>query len=655
MKKKLFLIPLLLIFLFTSTPQPANAFVCGNCKQIWQGFLDYAYEGADLVKGALTNANTFLTGVNTSLTLVNQTIFRPLQDMLMIASILKSSTAIKTLVLGSVGGQTSLLITNPQFYLKQQGVNSLKISVGSVATANGVYSNSILNSIVLNSRVNSDPSGALANCANSSIPSTIQKNLCEDSQLTKIAINDVMASDGSYILSTMTARKTEIYNKLCIGNPTTDKALAQALTTAGKQTGAGGWDTWLATTGGDNEYAKTNNCLAIAAQQQAAMIAAKAADLQRGNGIISKTECLLKVTNPATGEQDCVEESITQAGYQLSEAFKSAINAPLDVVKNAFGTGGTFAAVGPLLSNIGQLLGNVNMIRNSVLAVQSVVSSSVPGSGGDPRLQITLKGQTAPGNLLTVTSSSTVINTPVVSSSNTQDLASNPTARTQLIKPILDQLDQHLTSLSTLKTSDNEYLTVIAEYTSYLEGIRSCYQGLITSFPQKTFAPVNGPGYYAGQTFPSLANDQRVKDALDYYTNKKTGVTKLTTDITKELSLITQTNAFVTRTKNTMSTSNSTEEISAAFDSYNSTVESQSLPSAYAGTSRLGDISTFKSNMDAEIRDLTGMEGSESYTGKIAQLNNQCRAMRTDEQARRDAAQAAQDEAKIFISGGGGN
>lgn len=622
-----------------------------------QFIISQATRIGQFAKETITAASNVVGDAASSFNSIQQNIIRPVQDALMIASVISSSNKIKTLVLGSVGGQTSLLITNPQFYLKQQGVNSLKISVGSVATANGVYSNSILNSIVLNSRVNSDPSGALANCANSSIPSTIQKNLCEDSQLTKIAINDVMASDGSYILSTMTARKAEIYNKLCIGNPATDKALAQALTTAGKQTGAGGWDTWLATTGGDNEYAKTNNCLAIAAQQQAAMVAAKAADLQRGNGIISKTECLMKVTNPATGEQDCVEESITQAGYQLSEAFKTAIGAPLQTIMSSIGTGagGFGASLTSLLSNIGQLLGSVNSIRNSVNSIQgsaAIISSNLGGTGGDPRLQITLKGQTAPGTLLTVTSTSTNPNTPVTSTSAEQDLAGNP-MKTQLTNPIFDQLNKHLATLSTLKTTDNQYLTAIAEYTSYIEGVRSCYQGLVTSFPQKTFAPVNGPGYYAGQTFPSLANDQRVIEALAYYATKKTSTDKLKTDITTELSLVDQTKTLVTTTQTSIANSNSTQEISTLFDTYNTTVTNRNLPSFFTGTLRDADIMTYKENTASAVADYTGVTGAESMTGKIAQLNNQCRAIRTEEQAKRDAAQAAQDEAKTYSAGGG--
>lgn len=661
---------LIALMLFSINVKPAKAFlgfgdIVFDPAAFGQFIVSYGTQIGQFVSENLTQANTYLTQLNTYATMYNQTIFRPIQDALMIKSIIQSSNGIKSLILGSVGGQTSLLIQNPQFYLKQQGVNSLKISVNSVSQANGVYSNSILDSIIRKARVASDPAGALANCSKSSIPKTIQDSICtDDVKLQSLAADDVAKMQGNDPAA-IKARATELWEKLCIGDPNTDPALADVLTQVGKQTGVGGWNSWLAMTGGDNEYKKTNDCVALAEQQQAALIEAKAADLQRGNGIISKTECLKKSTD-LNGAEICEEESITQTGYQLSEAFKSAINAPLDVIKNAFGTGGTFSVVGPLLTNISQLMGNINMMKSSLNLVTGTLSPT--GPGGDPRLQILIKGQTSPGSLTTIYSSSTLTssstttidpNIPMGSSTPTQDLAGNLDAKNALTKPILDLLTQHSASLITLKNTDNNsYLPAIAEYLRYIDGVGNidgigCYNKLITDFPVLVFPSFTTPMYYAGKTIPSVANDPRIKEALDYYNAKKTSIATLKTQIANELSLIGSTKSFIDNTISKIANSNSTEEISGYLDAYNTYIEVNQVPSAMSGATRESDVMKYKANTATDIRDFTGITGAESYSGKIAQLNNQCKAIRTEEQAKRDAAQQEYDYAKNFVPGQG--
>ena len=175
MKKRLFIVPFLLAFLFTSTPQPANAIFCGNCKQIWQGFEDKIMQTFDLAKDTLTSISSGTTAIQQTVSTLNQVVFRPIQDAMMLMSMIKSGNMIKNLVLGGVGGETSLLIQNPERYLKQKGVESLKLSVGSVVKADGVYSDSILDAVVSQARSRSDVKGQLAALSKSSIPNTVQK------------------------------------------------------------------------------------------------------------------------------------------------------------------------------------------------------------------------------------------------------------------------------------------------------------------------------------------------------------------------------------------------------------------------------------------------------------------------------------------------
>jgi hypothetical protein len=358
--KKLQTIFITTVLLFSLNTQPAVALIV----------FDPAAQSTrlvQLVKEVATMLSSAAIEVSQGVATFNQTVFRPLQDALMLASIVKSSNVIKNLVLGGLNGQVSLLKTNPELFLKQQGVIAQKVNVNYVDKANGVYSNSIISSVVSQARVASDIEGTLGSLSKSSIPSIVQKELCEDSKLTAVAQNDVGSSDPAAVA----ARKGEIYGKLCTGDPNTDPALAQALTAAGEATGAGGWDVFLAKTAGDNTFTKTNLALAVVEKNRLEKIAAEATRLTIGNGVTDKTECTAKSSGQAGTV--CAEKIITNLGYQLSESFKSAINAPLDVMKNAFGTGGTFSSI---LGSVASIVGSVQSIQQSLNSVTSTATNT---------------------------------------------------------------------------------------------------------------------------------------------------------------------------------------------------------------------------------------------------------------------------------------
>jgi hypothetical protein len=631
-----------------------------------------------------TTVSSGVSAVQQTVSTINQTILRPLQDAMMLVSIINSSTKIKNLVLGSTSGQVSLLIQNPQRYIQQQGVESMKLNVNYVSKADGVYSNSIMDAVISKARTNSDTEGQLASLSKSSIPKTIQNDLCEDSKLESVAMNDVSNTMDVPTLEAVRARKVEIHNKLCVGDPNTDKALAQALTTAGDQTGAGGWGRFLAVTGGDNQYTKTNQALNVIEAQKVQREAAEAADLARGNGVVSKTECLRKSYDAKTGLDVCVEKSITNSGYQLSESFKSAINAPLDVLKNSYGTGGSFSSI---LGSVASIIGSVNSISNSINSLQGTansLTSSISGlTGGDPSLQININGKipltssnggngtytvgssngSPTGNTsgVGITNNSQMYTQPTytntttnTTASYTQDLVANPVAKDSLLKPIKKQLNLHLQTLTTLENSDINYLSEIGNYIIALNGVPGCYQQLISSFPKETLTAVY---YFPETTFPSIANDERIVSALNYYTTKKTATDKLKSDIITEKNTIGLTRELVTQTLNNVTTSNSTEEIAFLFDAYNSKVENNNWPSSTSGISREGEVMSYKSMIVEETRDYTGVAGAESFNGKLTVLKNTCAAIRAEEQAKRDASRQARQDAinnGSVNQGGGG-
>lgn len=653
--KRLQIIFLLTIMLLT--PKPALAlFGVGDIVFDPAAFGEFVVaQGTrlgQLAQEVSTGTNAPLTTANTYLTMVNSTIFRPMQDAMMLISIFSSGEKIKALILGSVSGQTALLITNPERYIKQQGVNSLKVNYNYVSQADGIYSNSILDSVVAGARVKSDTAGRLASLSKSSIPKTIQDDLCEDNKLSTTAMNDVIKSDGTYDLDAYIARKQELDAALCQGDPNTDPALAQALTTAGEQTGAGGWGTFLAKTGGDNNYTRTSQALNVIEEDSLLKEATEAADLARGNGIVSKTECIKRSYDAKTGLDICVEKAIESPGYQLSESFKSAINAPLDILKNSYGTGG---AVSSVLGSISSIVGTIGSMTSTVNSMKSTTSGlSTLGPNGDTSLQINTKGTpnyVAP--TISLGGTAVQVNMPTnTTTSFAQDLAGNQNGKDSIIKPIKTLLNQHLKLLGTLEKSDTDYLAAISTYAGQLEDLNNCYQRLITDFPQETLSPINS---FLGANFPSLANDPRVINALSYYTTKKSATNSLRAEITGEQNLIGETRTLITNTQSTITNSNSTEEISAAFDFYNTTVENNNLPSPATGAiSREGDVLSYKTETNKDTANYFSSLGNDSMDGTITKLNRQCAAIRTEESTKRGNARAERDAAMNQSYGGGG-
>lgn len=639
--------------LFSLSTKPAHAIPVFDAGAFGQRIGDQIMQAGTLAKEVIIAGNSYLTTANTYLTMYNNTIFRPLQDMMMLVTIFSSGDKIKSLILGGVSGEAALLIQNPERYIKQQGVNALKANVNYISKADGIYSNSIMDSVVSQARVRSDLGGRLAYLSKSSIPQAIQDDMCEDSKLEGIALNDVTDAEGNYTLEDLRDRKAELYTSLCEGDPNTDKDLAQALTTAGEQTGAGGWGVFNAKTGadgkgGDNNFTKTNLALNAIEADRLLKEAMEAADLTRGNGIVSKTECLVRSTDETTGLDVCLEKSIQSPAYQLSESFKSAINAPLDILKNSYGTGGTVSSI---LSSIGSIVGTISSMTGTLNSMKSTVSGlSTLGPDGDTSLQINIKGTPGYAPITPGGGSNPEINTPInASTTYTQDLVNNPTGKASVVKPLSSILGKHLTLLTTLEKSDKSYLSAIDAYMSKLNTVQSCYQQLITSFPTETLTAIN---YFPETILPSIASDQRVVNALAYYNSKKTATETLKTEITNELSLVDQTRALVNGTQNTITNSNSTEEIIATLDNYNSTVENNNLPSPVNGAAtREGDVVSYKADTDKDSADYFSAVGNDSLDGNITKLNRQCVAIRTEEQAKREAARAAQAEASVVQGG----
>ena len=255
--KRIFFALILVATLYSANVQPTYAIFCGNCSTWVNDLIEYAMQGSQYASELVTEYHSTAIDYNTTLVQINDTILKPLRDGLTIAAIVSTGNNMQNLILGGMGNER-LLVTNPEQYLKNKANLSISINLNTIANQNSIYSNSIMNSIINSTRSTSNINNTLASLSQSSIPSTVQRNLCADATLSKTAQDDVRKADGTYVEADFTARKRTLYDSLCVGNPTTDQALAQKLMAVNQQKPSiGGWDTWLATTGGDNQYTRS--------------------------------------------------------------------------------------------------------------------------------------------------------------------------------------------------------------------------------------------------------------------------------------------------------------------------------------------------------------------------------------------------------------
>src|SRR5690349_4427823 len=137
--KYFFAVACLLFAMTLSTVQVSHAqYIVADPLTEEGTFLSYA---EDLVSTAADVA----TEVNTYFSYLQESVLDPLANALIIVTQIQQQTNTINLITGSFNGN-SLLIQNPEQWIKNKGLNSVKISIGNIAQQNGVYSNSLFGS-----------------------------------------------------------------------------------------------------------------------------------------------------------------------------------------------------------------------------------------------------------------------------------------------------------------------------------------------------------------------------------------------------------------------------------------------------------------------------------------------------------------------------
>jgi hypothetical protein len=561
----------LLTALYTfSLSQSAYAIFCSNCSQFVTQIPQYATE-------LITKGATFGTQINTFLTQNKLLVLDPIANGLIAASVLKQQSQTINLVTGALGGGDALLQINPEKWIKDQGLNVVQVSLSDITGQKGIYSDSLFSSVVSSFKASNSPlETTLASLGGSTIPKTVQTNLCSDDALTRVAKNDVMRNDGTFDAAALAERKRTIYNSLCVGNPATDKQLATRLQQVSSQRpDIGGWDTWLAITNGDNAYNKSVQATLVISKAAEEKKAAAKDDLSRGGGVVSPRKCdpgqqVQKAPNgdPVLNISDalCRATTLTNTGSAVSASFQSALNAPLERLLGSFGSG--------ILSTLSSLLS----ARNSIALLTNAFGGATGGSSG---------GGT--NTSVTVTSSSTP----------TQDLVNNPEGKKALTDPTLLRIDTYLTYLDKLAQQDSNLLAEVAIAETAAASIQGCYERLMEDF--------NIDRQYPG-----------IDEAFSYRTNRVEALASFRTMVGNDTAAIASARTFIAETKTKINASNSSDEIGALYDAFEAKIANGTFPTDSAHFQREAEYQTLRGENQIEE-----LEGGTSF-----RLRGQCTQIR---------------------------
>ncbi len=568
--KKILLSLLLTLSLYSSTSQPASA--------QWAVF-DAANFGANLptsVSTAADAATNSITTIQQTLDTVNKTILIPMRDALTLIQIFQNSKMITALITGSMGADP-LLVTNPELYLKNKGIAITQGGIDALAKQNGIFSNSIIGSVVISAKFNSSSlTFKLNNINKSNIPSITQGKICnDDAALSQMARSDTTLTGTDY-----TARKAELYDKLCRCDPRADtdagKLCAKKLTTLSSRNPS--LDSFYAITQGDNAYTKAELTKLAIAQDAATKKEQAKADLAAGGGIKSKTTCTKVASNGG-----CIEQVIDQAGSILKDAYEKALGSGLATAISSFGSGA------------GSLIGTIFTTINLVQGIQTSLGGNSSGGGG----------RSTTVAVSTSTSTPTTHNTTQTTTAGfTQDLVNNPQTRAVLSAAPMDQLNYHKEQLAKLTATDNSYISAIDSYNSQLGTLEACFDNLIRDYPDDT-------------TSGSSAGNQ-IASAKSFVLTGVTTNNATKASLNAELAKISETNTLIASTINTLQTSNSTDEITSTFQNYQNQLRDRNLPNLTSGVAREGDRLMFNSSVQVST-----MQGGQYYN-----LNATCGTIR---------------------------
>jgi len=488
----------------------------------------------------VTQGSTFTnTGANVK-EMITSTVLKPLGDSLIQIAQQEVSNNIISWAAGGFEGQP-LIITDPGAYIERAGLSQVKLGLGNIPE-DSTFGDSIFNSILATYKGSSDVEGQLKSLSKSSLPGLIKDNVCSDAALTSLAMETVQRPDGSYDPAALSAKKTEIYNYACIGDPATDSVAANRLQDFAKQRpellGAEGI---LAITQGDNDYVRSIKGLIVVSDKVDEEKKRAENEIYLGAGPVSQRKCLGYAPTYAIGQvPECEKWQVVNPGELIQGTLEKALNAPLDRLASLTANGFTDGAIASILSSFA-----MSAVTRGISNALSSASGSTPDNS-----PIVLTSRTAPSN----------------------DLVGDPLKKQQYTKITNNQFSAYRDGLNKLFTIDTTYINELTSYEGRINTGKSCYTSLVTDEIL-------------------LESDTQFINANNFYQTRLALITPTKTKIEAELSNIRLAFAYIAETEAKITATNSSEEVGVITTTYLDTIEARGYPSISDYSQRKADYS----------------------------------------------------------------
>lgn len=572
MKKNFFTLILLIIISTSGTHKAlATGIPVIDGANLGQSLIDYISQGLQLGEETVTAGAQVVDTINEEISTFNETVLYPMQDLATLMALGTNVKMIKELALGEAGIDP-LLIAKPELYLKKQGQKVVRSVVEDPELQKVLKDTSILGNTLQRAKYDSlKLNSKLKQINTSSIPAKEQQARCTDEARFRQARKDVSDASGNFTQEALAARARVIYQELCAGDPNQGQTKINLLAATEK---SASWDSWLALTEGDNDWAKNQRSQYEIQQQAIKKEEEKRKELENNGNIKSQTKCLKEV---AEGVCEEGKEVIVKTADAVNNAFKGSLDAE------------NRTRLASLGSKVGGLLGSVAMLTQTAFSAASAFdtfSNISDGFGDDSSDGAAFEG--------------TGVTRKVISSTPVNDLVDNPTLKTSITNTPKEQLANHKKSLTDLIATDTKYLTTIEREASNLNNMKGCYENVVAQNPE-------------------AASDSRITLMQSYYNPKMNANRELYTEIISEKALAEKGITLINNIAEQINTSQSSEAIIDLFIDYQNQLKAEGVPDTTVGITRSGKLVPYNQEVDSSTREY----------GDIYKYVTACREMAT--------------------------
>ncbi len=494
------------------------------------------------------NISDATTAIATQAQTFFTTVMGPIANALIANMLQNTSQNIVSWANGGFNGDGPQLIQNPKDFIKKEENNVARQALVAVPSTGGL-SDSIFATISSSVRDQNKPIGTkLKELSVSSIPGCVQKTICTEAGLTSLSRERATDANGVVDEATALVEKEYLYGYACSCAPNDDAECASKLMDLYEQRSSlGGSCAWNALTGGDNSFTKSTIASGIVAEEVATAKKLAENELFLGLGAVSETKCLdLQVDDG--GNSYCNRSVVVNPGKSVQSAIELAVNSGTLRLTNIQGEG-----------VLNQIFGSLT----EKLFTKGLNAGLVALGGGDNSSE-TVTSVTPPSN----------------------DLSTDPERKASTVSAISQHFTMMKGILDNLESTDREYESAIRNYRNEVTQVKTCFDSLVNRGIVST-------------------EDSRSVRAYAYYNDRMGKITTTEGVINEDLVKIAAARDLIRSAETTIASSQSSQVISTAFDTYRETYTKRKLPDNNTYSARRTKFTKDKDGAERDTEDTT--------------------------------------------------